>query len=66
MYCLFMSYIRNSNHKQSVIDEVPMKGIINIINETEGSTDEDLLVYALTLVNKVNTCLVFSRHIFKK
>ena len=33
-----------------------MKGIINIINEAEGNTDEDLLVYALTLVNKVSSC----------
>ena len=32
-----------------------MKGIIDILNESEGNnTDEDLLVYALTLVNKVN------------
>ena len=30
-----------------------MKGIIDIINETDGNTDEDLLVYSMTLVNKV-------------
>ena len=32
-----------------------MKGIIDIINETDGNTDEDLLVYSMTLVNKVLT-----------
>uniref|UniRef100_T2MC48 FH1/FH2 domain-containing protein 3 n=1 Tax=Hydra vulgaris TaxID=6087 RepID=T2MC48_HYDVU len=34
--------------------ELPMKGIIDILKESEGNNiDEDLLVYSLTLVNKV-------------
>ena len=30
------------------------KGILDILNETDGSTDDELLEYAMTLVNKVN------------
>ncbi|XP_057291170.1 FH1/FH2 domain-containing protein 1-like [Hydractinia symbiolongicarpus] len=32
---------------------ISMKGIVDIINETEANTDEDLLIYSMTLVNKV-------------
>ena len=44
-----------------------MKGIIDIINETDGNTDEDLLVYSMTLVNKVltNSIAVIFYEIFK-
>ena len=35
-----------------------MKGIIDIISETEGNTDVDLLVYAMTFVNKVRSCRI--------
>ena len=40
-------------------DELPFKGIIDILNEVEGNTDEDLLIYALTLVNKVSEYELF-------
>jgi hypothetical protein len=33
-----------------------MRGIIDILNaEQDGNTDEDLLVYSMTLVNKVTS-----------
>ena len=37
-----------------------MRGIVDILNaEQDGNTDEDLLVYALTLVNKASAlCLI--------
>ena len=37
----------------SFIETCVAKGILDILNETDNSTDEELLEYAMTLVNKV-------------
>ena len=48
--CYFSSYL--------LLETALAKGILDILNETDNSTDEELLEYAMTLVNKVRLILI--------
>ena len=47
-------YCRSFKVLFSFLDTVHAKGILDILNETDNSTDDELLEYAMTLINKVN------------
>ena len=47
------------------LETVLAKGILDILNETDNSTDEELLEYAMTLINKVSVVYTVKWFSFK-
>ena len=56
----FISSFKRSSYSISylLLETCLAKGILDILNETDNSTDEELLEYAMTLVNKVRLMTV--------